>query len=92
VSYGYDSSGNLIAFTDENGNTTQFTYLSDPAHYLNTIIGADGIQAIQTQYTSDGRISSLTGPNGQIGNYTYDLNDLSQTTYDALGNPTTTYC
>ena len=47
--------------------------------------------AATVDYTSDGRVASLTNADGQTENMTYDLDAKAQTTTDALDNPTTTY-
>ena len=69
VSYQYDDSGNLIAFTDADGNTTQFTYLSDPAplpepdHRSRT-----AMQAAAVDYTTRAAASSPSAnADGQHG-------------------------
>ena len=38
IRYQYDAGGDLIAVSDRTGNTTQFTYRSNPAHYLDKVI------------------------------------------------------
>lgn len=91
VNYGYDNNGNLISFTDADGNTTQFEYLSNPAHYLSAIIGPNGVQMAAAQYDSQGRVSSITNADGDTDNISYNLSAQSETTFDALDNPTTTY-
>src|SRR5262249_1191113 len=91
VSYQYDANGNLIAFTNAAGNTTQFTYLDSPAHYLNQIIDPNGNVAMAAQYTPDGRLASLADGKRSAQTETYDRGNKSPTTVDALGNATTTF-
>ncbi len=98
VSYQYDDQGNLVAFTDADSNTTQFTYYDDPiapnpaapAHYLQSIIAPNGVQAAAFDYYG-GRVSSITEANGDTQNANYNVGTRSQTIYDASGYPTTTY-
>jgi RHS repeat-associated protein len=97
VNYQYDALGNLIAFTDADNNTTQFTYLpstgsgqAGSGHYLDTIIDANGVQAARTEYDDQGRVSTVTDAQGNTTTITYDVTGKTQTTHDQLGNPTTT--
>jgi RHS repeat-associated protein len=97
VNYQYDAQGNLIAFTDADNNTTQFTYLpstgsgqAGQGHYLDTIIDANGVQAARTEYDAQGRVSTVTDAAGNTSTITYDVTGKTQTTTDQLGHPTTT--
>jgi hypothetical protein len=53
-----------VAVTDRAGATTRFTYLTDPAHYLDTIIDPLNRPVAKTEYDEDGRVAALVDAQG----------------------------
>lgn len=80
--YTYDCIGNRITLTDENGNTTTYTY--NARHDLVQECNPEGEC---TQYTYDcvGNMLTETRPNGNVINYTYDEKDQLITIIDSIG-------
>jgi RHS repeat-associated protein len=87
--YQYDANGNLVAVTDRSDNTTQFVYLSTPAHYLNQVIDPLGRTGTRTDYDAQGRLSQLIDAAGNPVQLTYDPTDSLESATDQLGNTTT---
>jgi RHS repeat-associated protein len=89
ILYKYDVNGDLVSVTDRMGNTTQFVYLSTPAHYLNQVIDPLGRTGTRTDYDAQGRLTTVVDGAGNASQITYDPTDSVETVKDALGNPTT---
>ncbi len=86
VDYAYDTNGDLISFTDLNGNTTTFTYIQD--HYLEDIIDPRGIRVARNVYDSDGRLEAHIDADGNRIEYDNDLVNMTSTITDRRGNVT----
>jgi len=72
--YEYDTRGNVVSFTDENGNTRNFTYDA----YNRLVSSTDsGNNTTQFEYDAFGRITGITNPDG----------GTIRTVFDARGNP-----
>lgn len=87
--YTYTASGDLASFTNQIGETTSMSYLSDPGHYLSSIIDSRNILVLSLAYDEQGR---LTGEGDALGNTTrqeYDLANNREVIADRLGNETT---
>ena len=84
IQYGYDSSGNLTSVTDQAGRKTQYTYLTTPAHYLNTLTDANGNPIAKTAFDTAGRLSTFTDALGNITTFLYDTVNLIQTKIEPL--------
>ncbi len=89
LNYTYGTNGSLAAFTDRETNTTTFAYtnLAFP-HYLTGITDPRGVQAIRTEYDSNGRMISQTDGAGNVINFTNDLSNNREIVRDRLGNVT----
>ncbi len=86
ITYGYDGRGNLISVTDRAGETTQFTYLDEPAHYVAEIIDARGERVNLLEYDADGRIAADIDALGHAVRMDWDLEAFTGTFTDAKGN------
>ena len=76
VSYAYDLNGLLSAVTDDNGNTTQYSY--DARDRQIQKLNADGTTLTQV-YDRDNNLIMITDPNGSVITQTFDgLNRLVQ--------------
>jgi YD repeat-containing protein len=84
IQYAYDSNGNLISETDQAGRKTQYTYLTTPAHYLNTLVDANGNPIAKTAFDASGRLSTLIDALGNITTFLYDPVNLIQTKVEPL--------
>ena len=90
IVYTYDASGDLRSFSDQVGLTTQYTYLGDPAHFLDTIVDPRGKTVFDAEFDADGRLISSTDAVGNSVQTDYDAANLTETVTDGSGNPTTT--
>lgn len=85
---GYDSDGNLTAYTDRNGRTTQYQYDQDNQLVKEDWLGALGSAIYTAAYTydADDRLILATDSNSTYG-YSYDA--LSRVTQmsGAIGLP-----
>ncbi|TDR22310.1 Ig-like domain-containing protein [Marinicella litoralis] len=84
VDYGYDAAGDLVSFTDLNGNTTTFTYIQD--HYLEDIIDPRGIRVARNEYDSGGRLVAHIDADGNRIEYDNNLIARTSTITDRRGN------
>jgi RHS repeat-associated protein len=89
VTYGYDAAGDLVSVTDRDGHTTTLTYLASPPHYLDQILDPLGRPVARNEYDAQGRLTQIVGPNGTTNKLNFDPSQSMETSYDALGNPTT---
>ena len=93
IEYTYDNgSQDLLAVTDANGGTHQFSYDGD--HNLLTITDPEGILYLQNFYDGEGRVIEQLDASGSQGSGSYDadsttvidnLNNSTVDTYDDLG-------
>ena len=100
--YNYDANGDLVSTTDPDSLTTTYSYLSDPAHYLDTIIDPQGRQPRRYEYDPDsGRLVAFVDENGVRTEQVYDpaaftgltvngRGNVSLLEYNERGNPTRT--
>lgn len=68
--YTYNGTGEPLTAQDPRGNTTTMTYSSGN---LSTVTDALGHVSNFTSYDADGRLKSMTDPNGLVTNLGYDL-------------------
>lgn len=85
IEYAYSPAGDLVSVTDRAGAVTTFTYLSDPAHYLEKIFDPLGREAARTEYDSQGRVWKVTDADGQTVEFSYDVAGKTQSATDQLG-------
>ncbi len=91
LNYTQDANNDLTAFTDQKGNTTQFTYLNNPAippHYLEDIIDPRGIRVARNEYDDDGRLIAHIDAEGNRTELNHDITGRIETVTDARGNNT----
>jgi len=88
ITYDYDSAGNLIAVTDRADATTTFTYLTDPAHYLDKVLDPYGREAARTEFDADGRIKRVVDADGKVIEYSFDPEGKVQRITNQLGHTT----
>ncbi len=88
ITYAYDTAGDLVSVTDQENLTSSYSYFSDPAHYLETIIDSLGHQAARYEYDADGRLTAFTNALGNRFEQAYDPAAFSGTFTDAKGNVT----
>ena len=87
LKYAYDAAGNMTSLTNQAGQSTTFTYLANPAHYLSTVTDPLGQQVYGVHYDARGRLVSITDASGATEADSFDPNNLTETSTDALGNP-----
>lgn len=98
LDYLYDPQGRLSAFTDREGNTTQFRYEKSDApahplfHYVTRIIDPRGLPALRCEYDADGRLVKQIDADGRETVFDRGI-DTGAGRYeritDRLGRPTT---
>jgi RHS repeat-associated protein len=84
--YGYNTSGDLVSFTNQTNDVSTYTYNS--THGLLTIRDPSGNQPIRNDYDASGRLVSHTDAFGNVINYTHDLNARQEIVTDRRGNIT----
>ena len=90
ITYAYNAAGNLAGVTDRQQNTTTFQYRTDFPHYLDKVIDPLNRPVEQAVYDpTTGRLMQLIDAGGKKVSIAYDPADLTETTTDQLGNPTT---
>lgn len=87
--YRYDALGDLVEFENQIGDITRMSYLSDPAHYLESVIDPHGQQVVLVRYNADGRMTGVGDARGNSTGQRYDLNNNREIVADRLGNETT---
>jgi RHS repeat-associated protein len=85
LTYLYDANGDLTSFTDREGNTTTFTYLTTIPHHLDGIEDPRGIQTIRNDYDDDGRLIQHTDALGNTIEYTHDIDTRQEVIVDREG-------
>jgi RHS repeat-associated protein len=103
IHYTYDAAGRTARIRDENHSTPNTTYAYDAAGHVSAVRQTLAATQIATTYTydTDGNLTSVSDPNGNVTSYTYDdfgqlLSQTSAVTgvttygYDLAGNLLTT--
>jgi len=88
ISYGYNTTGDLISVTDQIDHTTSFSYLPDRPHYLETIVNPLDVEVTRSVYDDNGRIFAVYDAMGNPVTQTYDLPNNQEIIGDRLGNET----
>ena len=88
LAYNYSSAGDLVSFTDRNGNVATYKYESTRPHFLTEVVDPLGNTGIRGEYDDNGRLISLTDASGNRLSVTTNLNNNSQVIVDDLGNQT----
>jgi len=70
VEMGYDQNGNMVSYTNANGNTLQYTY--DPKGNLLSTTDPVGNTSYYTYESSFNKLATYKNRNGNINSYTYD--------------------
>ena len=81
----FDSAGNLLSVTDQNGNSSSFEY--DPWNHPVRVTDADGYTSSST-YSYTGQLASITHPNNNVTSYVYDTLGRVAQIIDSLGGTT----
>ncbi|NIS81748.1 MAG: hypothetical protein GTO14_16420 [Anaerolineales bacterium] len=85
MSYQYDANGDLVSYTDREGNTTTFTYLSAIPHHLDRIEDPTGVQPIRNEYDESGRLVRHIDAFGKTIEYTHNIDTRQEIVVDRNG-------
>lgn len=89
INYTYNAAGNLTAHLDREATTaTQFTYLANPAHYLQDVIDPRGNRAVRTEFDANGRVTAVIDALGNRQEQSFDPTQFTGTRTDSRGNVT----
>ena len=91
VHYTYDAAADLVGFTNQVDETTTYEYLTDPAHFLDSIYDATGTRIFKAEFDDDGRLASATDALGNVTQQDFDTAAMMGTQTDVLGNVTEIY-
>lgn len=81
--YRYATHGDLVGFTDRDGNTNGFAY--DARHRLRTLTDARGVSTIHNTYDAEGRLAQNTDALGDAVGYGHDLPNRREYVTNRLG-------
>jgi RHS repeat-associated protein len=84
VNYGYDANGDLTMVTDQENLTTTFAY--NGSHGLLSIQDPRGVQPLQNEYDSDGRLIATTDARGNRVQFTHNIGSRQEVVRDRLGH------
>ncbi|MCP4657328.1 MAG: RHS repeat protein, partial [bacterium] len=84
IVYTFDQAGDLTVFTDQELNSTHFTYEGD--HRLVEIENSRGIVPVRNEYDDDGRLISTTDAFGKVITFAHDLGGRQEVITDRLGH------
>ncbi|MBL8823222.1 MAG: tandem-95 repeat protein [Planctomycetia bacterium] len=88
--YTYDAAGNLVNYSDQLHQQTQYQYLASPAHYISRLIDPRGNTALEMQYDPiTGRATGLVDASGLPVISTFDVETMTESFMDRRGNTTT---
>jgi RHS repeat-associated protein len=87
--YDYDAQGDLASVTDQAGLRSTFSYLAQPAHYLDTVVDPLGHLKTRTEYDAQGRLLRTTDALGNVTAHGFDASTLTETVTDPTGQVTT---
>ncbi|MCP3978593.1 MAG: RHS repeat protein, partial [bacterium] len=82
TSYGYDTVGDLVSFTDRAGATTRFTY---DDHRLRDIEDPRGVKPIRNEYDADGRLVRHVDAFGKVIELGHDRDSRREVITNRLG-------
>jgi RHS repeat-associated protein len=89
LDYVYDAAGDLVSVTDQIGNTTALSYLTDRPHFLTQSVDALGHVDFIATFDDSGRLQTLGDALGNQTTQTYDLSAQQEIIADRLGNEST---
>jgi RHS repeat-associated protein len=88
--YTYSAAGDLMSVTDRQSNVpVTFQYGAAQPHYLTAVVDELGNKQVTVAYASDGRLSQVKDPAGTPTNFSFDVNNLTQTTTEPGNNNAT---
>ncbi len=79
--YSYDAAGDLRQFSDQANLTTQYAYLTNPAHFLETIVDPQGKRVLRAEFDTAGRLVATTDALNARATQNFDPSTL-----DLFGN------
>jgi RHS repeat-associated protein len=86
IQYGYDTSGDLVSVTNPSNEVIRMTYMTNPAHFIQSITDARGIKVQEVTYTDDSRIEGMRDANGNSTTHEFDLENQIEVIGDRMGN------
>ena len=86
ITYEYDFYGDLVATTDQVGNTSRMTYNSN--HGLVNLYDPNGDRPARNEYDANGRLAAIIDAEGNRMEFTHDIAGRTEIVRDRNGNPT----
>ncbi len=87
IVYQYSDAGDLTSVTNQTGNSTTMSYLSQPAHFLSEARDHHGNTEFTATYDDSGRLQALGDAFGNTTSHSVDLLRNTETIVDRVGNP-----
>ncbi|SHH48966.1 intein C-terminal splicing region/RHS repeat-associated core domain-containing protein [Clostridium collagenovorans DSM 3089] len=86
TSYNYDNNGDLVSVTNPLGNKVQFKY--DDNHNIIEMLDPTGTPIVRNEYDEAGKIIRSIDAEGNVIEYTHDIDGRQEVVKDKLGNNT----
>src|SRR5665213_176980 len=97
MTYGYDANGNLVTANKliDSSDPLNLKYATNSyaydnpqfPHYITGIKNPLGVNTLQTEYDSQGRLIGFADASGNVTKVQHNLTGQTETVYDRLGNP-----
>ena len=85
LGYATDTNGDLVGFADQLLQTTTFTYDPNHPHYLQDINDPRHVRVSRSEYDDNGRLVRTIDADGNVIEYTHDLEGKVETVKDRRG-------
>lgn len=87
LAYSYNSQGELVSFSDRNGDVERYGYVDNPQHFISQITDPKGKVSL-IEFDDEGRLAGTTDALGNKISQNWDTDTFTGTITDAKGNVT----